>query len=81
MESKQKTNDINEYNDLFDELSIEWYLITDLNEYLSGKTIFLISLYMEHTKDRNERLKAQYVQTCFLMYVKFGLCPMKIEKL
>ena len=37
MESKQKTNDINEYNDLFDELSIEWYLITDLNEHLSEK--------------------------------------------
>lgn len=78
---KQKTNDINEYNDLFDELSIEWYLITDLNEHLSEKTIFLMSLYMEHTKDRNERLKAQYVQACFLMYVKFGLFPMKIEKL
>lgn len=40
-----------------------------------------MSLYMEHTKDRNERLKAQYVQACFLMYVKFGLCPMGIEKL
>ena len=78
---KQKTNDINEYNDLFDELSIEWYLITDLNEHLSEKTILLMSLYMEHTKDRNERLKAQYVQACFLMYVKFGLCHMKIEKL
>lgn len=37
MESKQKTNDINEYNDLFDELSIEWYIITDLNEHLSEK--------------------------------------------
>lgn len=81
VETKQKTNDVNEYNDLFDELSIEWYLITDLNEHLSEKTIFLMSLYMEHTKDRNERLKAQYVQACFLMYVKFGLCPMKIEKL
>ena len=81
METKQKTNDINEYNGLFDELSIEWYLITDLNEHLSEKTIFLMSLYMEHTKDRNERLKAQYVRACFLMYVKFGLCPMKIEKL
>lgn len=81
METKQKTNDINEYNDLFDELSIEWYLITDLNEHLSEKTIFLMSLYMEHTKDRNECLKAQYVRACFLMYVKFGLCPMKIEKL
>ena len=81
VETKQKTNDINEYNDLFDELSIEWYLITDLNEHLSEKTILLMSLYMEHTKDRNERLKAQYVQACFLMYVKFGLCPMKIEKL
>ena len=81
METKQKTNDINEYNDLFDELSIEWYLITDLNEHLSEKTIFLMSLYMECTIDRNERLKAQYVQECFLMYVKFGLCPMKIEKL
>lgn len=81
METKQKTNDINEYNNLFDELNIEWYLITDLNEHLSEKTIFLMSLYMEHTKDRNERLKAQYVQACFLMYVKFGLCPMKIEKL
>lgn len=81
VETKQKTSDINEYNNLFDELSIEWYLITDLNEHLSEKTIFLMSLYMEHTKDRNERLKAQYVQACFLMYVKFGLCPMKIEKL
>lgn len=81
METKQKTNDINEYNDLFNELSIEWYLITDLNEHLSKKTILLMSLYMEHTKDRNERLKAQYVQACFLMYAKFGLCPMKIEKL
>lgn len=81
METKQKTNDINEYNDLFNELSIEWYLITDLNEHLSEKTILLMSLYMEHTKDRSERLKAQYVQACFLMYVKFGLCPMKIEKL
>ena len=81
METKQKTNDINEYNDLFNELSIEWYLITDLNEHLSEKTILLMSLYMEHTKDRNERLKAQYVQACFLMYVKFGLCPMGIEKL
>ena len=81
METKQKTNDVNEYNDLFDELSIEWYLITNLNEHLSEKTILLMSLYMEHTKDRNERLKAQYVQACFLMYVKFGLCPMKIEKL
>lgn len=81
VEMKQKTNDINEYNDLFDELCIEWYLITDLNECLSEKTIFLMSLYMERTKDRNERLKAQYVQACFLMYVKFGLCPMKIEKL
>lgn len=81
VETKQKTNDINEYNDLFNELSIEWYLITDLNEHLSEKTILLMSLYMEHTKDRNERLKAQYVQVCFLMYVKFGLCPMKIEKL
>lgn len=37
METKQKTNDINEYNDLFNELSIEWYLITDLNEHLSKK--------------------------------------------
>lgn len=81
VETKQKTNDVNEYNDLFDGLSIEWYLITDLNEHLSEKTILLMSLYMEHTKDRNERLKAQYVQACFLMYVKFGLCPMKIEKL
>lgn len=81
MEMKQKTNDINEYNDLFEELSIEWYLITDLNERLSEKTISLMSLYMEHTKDRNERLKAQYVQACFLIYVKFGSCPMKIEKL
>lgn len=78
---KQKTNDINEYNDLFDELSVEWYLITDLNEHLSKKTISLMSLYMEHAKGRSERLKAQYVQACFLMYVKFGLCPMKIEKL
>ena len=81
METKQKTNDINEYNDLFNELSIEWYLITDLNEHLSEKTILLMSLYMEHTKDRDERLKAQYVQACFLMYVKFGLCSMGIEKL
>lgn len=81
VETKQKTNDINEYNDLFDELGIEWYLITDLNEHLSKKTISLMSLYMEHAKDRSERLKAQYVQACFLMYVKFGLCPMKIEKL
>lgn len=70
-----------EYKKLYKELSIEWYLITDLNEHLSEKTIFLMSLYMECTKDRNERLKAQYVQECFLMYVKFGLCPMKIEKL
>ena len=67
VETKQKTNDINEYNDLFNELSIEWYLITDLNEHLSEKTIFLMSLYTEHTKDRNERLKAQYVQVCFLI--------------
>lgn len=81
VETKQKTNDINEYNDLFDELSIEWYLITDLNEHLSEKTIFLMSLYMEHTKDRRECLKAQYVQACFLIYVKFGFCPMKITKL
>lgn len=81
METKQKTNDINEYNDLFDGLSIEWYLITDLNEHLSKKTIFLMSLYMEHTKDRSERLKAQYIQMSFLIYVKFGLCPMEIEKL
>lgn len=81
METKQKTNDINEYNDLFDGLSIEWYLITDLNEHLSKKTIFLMSLYMEHTKDRSERLKAQYIQMSFLIYVKFGLCPMGIEKL
>ena len=81
METKQKTNDINEYNDLFDELSIEWYLITDLNEHLSEKTIFLMSLYMEHTKDRREHLKAQYVQACFLIYVKFGFCPMEITKL
>lgn len=43
METKQKTNDINKYNDLFDELSIEWYLITDLNEHLSEKTIFIMS--------------------------------------
>ena len=81
VETKQKTNDINEYNDLFNELSIEWYLITDLNEHLSEKTIFLMSLYMEHTKDRRERLKAQYVQVCFLIYVKFGFCPMEITKL
>ena len=81
VETKQKTNDINEYNDLFDELSIEWYLITDLNEHLSEKTIFLMSLYMEHTKDRREHLKAQYVQACFLIYVKFGFCPMEITKL
>lgn len=38
-------------------------------------------LYMEHTKDRSERLKAQYIQMSFLIYVKFGLCPMGIEKL
>lgn len=81
METKQKTNDINEYNELFEALSIEWYLITNLNNDLSTKTVCLMPLYMEHTKDRSERLKAQYVQACFLIYVKFGLCPMKIEKL
>lgn len=81
VETKQKTNDINEYNDLFDELSIEWYLITDLSNDLSTKTVRLMSLYMEHTKDHSERLKALYVQACFLIYVKFGICPMGITKL
>lgn len=81
METKQKTNDINEYNELFEALSIEWYLITDLNNDLSTKTVNLMSLYMERAKDRSERLKAQYVQACFLIYVKFGLCPMEITKL
>lgn len=78
---KQITNDINEYNELFEALSVEWYLITDLNNDLSTKTVCLMSLYMERTKDDRERLKAQYVQTCFLIYVKFGFCPMEITKL
>lgn len=81
VETKQKTNDINEYNELFEALSIEWYLITDLNNDLSTKTVCLMSLYMEHAKDRSERLKAQYVQACFLIYAKFGFCPMEITKL
>lgn len=81
VETKQKTSDINEYNNLFDELSIEWYLIADLNNDLSTKTADLMSLYMECTKDSRERLKAQYVQVCFLIYVKFGFCPMEITKL
>lgn len=81
VETKQKTNDINEYNELFETLSIEWYLITDLNNDLSTKTVCLMSLYMKCTKDGRERLKAQYVQACFLIYVKFGFCPMEITKL
>ena len=81
VEMKQKTNDINEYNELFEALSVEWYLITDLSNDLSTKTVCLMSLYMERTKDDRERLKAQYVQACFLIYVKFGFCPMEITKL
>ena len=43
-----------DYKKLYNELSIEWYYIEDLNKELVQKTIRLLEIYMDQTEDEEE---------------------------
>lgn len=59
------------YEELQEELSIEYYYMIDLNESVATKTIKLIDLYLKHEKVENERLKALYVRNSLEIYLNY----------
>lgn len=70
-----------EYKQLYKELSIEWYYIEDLNKELIQKTIQLLEMYMDKTKNEEEHQTTKYVHDCLCIYLNFDLCPIELTRI
>lgn len=70
-----------EYKKLYENLSIKWYYIEELNEKLIQETIHLLELYLKEIAQGEEHQTAKYIYDCLYIYEKYDLCPMEIAKL
>lgn len=69
------------YKKLYNELSIEWYYIEDLNKELVQKTIRLLEIYMDQTEDEEEHQTAKYIHDCLCIYLNYDFCPIELTRI
>lgn len=70
-----------DYKKLYNELSIEWYYIEDLNKELVQKTIRLLEIYMDQTEDEEEHQTAKYIHDCLCIYLNYDFCPIELTRI
>lgn len=70
-----------DYKKLYNELSIEWYYIEDLNKELVQKTIRLLEIYMDKTEDEEEHQTAKYIHDCLCIYLNYDFCPIELTRI
>ena len=69
------------YDDLYNELRIEYYYLIDLRFDLVQKTMTFLRMYLEKEEDKEQHIKASNVYDCLLVYSIYGVCFVDMSRL
>ena len=69
------------YDDLYNELRIEYYYLIDLRFDLIQKTMTFLRMYLEKEEDKEQHTKASNVYDCLSVYSDYGVCFVDMSRL